>query len=136
MSYTLRAVASNSTPLTIPDEVAADIEEMYAHLTANPGKEVVYENAAYPDGTELDAEGNPVDKKAEKRPDEDRTKEAALFLKQAQAYGRSREKGALKVRQLPSKHLPAGVIRLQITADLPANGERNGQPGPVAGQES
>lgn len=136
MGYKLRAVASDSAGLgLVPDEVAKDIEEMYAFLSTHPGNELVYENDKYPEGTELDAEGNPVDKKAEPRPDEDRAKEARAFLRSAQAYGKTREAGALKIRQLPSKHLTAGTIRLQITADLEANGAREGQTGPVAGQE-
>lgn len=143
MGYKLRAVATSSLPATlvIPDEVAEDIDAMYNHLTKNPGQEVIYESDRFPEvdaegkPVELDAEGHPLDKKVKAFTDDELSKAAALFLKQAQAYGKAREAGSLKVRQLPSKHLPAGTIRLQITADVVANGERNGQTGPVAGLE-
>ena len=110
MAVKITAVASpkpgQSATLEIPQEVKDDIDAIYAHLTANPG-------------TEGFAEFDTAD-------------EVAPWLKFARAYSGTREAGALKFRQLPSKHLPDTQIRFSLTADLQANGERNAQAGPVS----
>lgn len=95
--------------LTIPQEVKDEVDELYAYLRDNPTEEGYAEF----DGVS----------------DEAIVKEKAEWLKFARAYCLSREAGALKFRQLPSKHLPASAVRFTITADVPANGERNGKPG-------
>jgi hypothetical protein len=110
MAVKITAVASpkpgQGATLEVPQDVKDDIDAIYAHLTANPGTEGFAEF--------------------------DTDEEVQPWLKFARAYATSREAGALKFRQLPSKHLPANQIRFSLTADLQANGERNGQPGPVS----
>lgn len=105
MGYKMTAVekpkAGQSSVVEIRDDIKSDVEEMYAFLAANPN-----------------TEGNIVF---------DTVKELKADLRQIRAYCASREAGALKFRQLNSKHLPDTHVRFQITADLPENGAREGK---------
>lgn len=107
MAVTITAVVSpkpGQASVEVPQQVKDDIEAIYAHLRENPGTEGF---ATF-----------------------DTAEEVPTWLRQARAYTTTREAGALKFRQLPSKHLPTNQIRFSLTADLPANGERASQPGP------
>jgi len=110
MAVKITAVASpkpgQGATLDIPQEVKDDIDAIYAHLRENPG-------------TEGFAEFDSAD-------------EVNKWLSQVRSYVRTREAGALKFRQLPSKHLADTQLRFSLTADLPANGERDAKPGPVS----
>lgn len=111
MARVIKAVQSAKPGLgsatEIPDEVKEEIEGLYKHLTEHPDQEGF---AEFSD------------------PDPEVVKdEVKAWLKQARTYCTTREAGALKFRQLPSKHLQAGQVRFSITADLPANGAREGQ---------
>jgi len=108
MAVKITAVASpkpgQGATLDIPQDVKDDIDAIYAHLRENPG-------------TEGFAEFDSAD-------------EVNKWLAHVRAYVRTREAGALKFRQLPSKHLPDNQLRFSLTADLPENGARNSQTGP------
>jgi hypothetical protein len=84
--------------IDVPDEVKNDIETIYETLRQNPDEEgfVEFDNAD----------------------------EVNKWMSQVRSYCRHRQAGALKFRQLPSKHLPDTQIRFSLAADLPANGER------------
>jgi len=102
MAVKITAVVSpkpgQGATIDVPQEVKDDIDAIYTHLSENAG-------------TEGFAEFDSAD-------------EVATWLKQVRAYVVSREAGALKFRQLPSKHLPDTQLRFTLTADLPANGGR------------
>lgn len=101
VKITVRPAASSATVVDVPAEVKKDVEDTYKTLTANPGTEA---HLAFKD--------------------ED---ERLLWTRQARAYCTTREAGALRFRQLPSKNLPDNEMRLQITADLEADGARKGR---------
>ena len=94
--------------LTIPQEVKDEVDELYDFLRQNPTEEGYAEFEGVDEATAV--------------------KELKEWTRQVRAYCLSREAGALKFRQLPSKHLPPTAIRFTITADIPANAERNGKP--------
>ena len=102
MSVKITAVASpkpgQSSTIEVPDSVKQDVDEIYAHLREHGDQEGF---ATF-----------------------DTADEVAPWMRQVRAYVATREAGALKFRQLPSKHLPDTQIRFKLTADLPANGER------------
>lgn len=104
MAHKVTAVLSpkpgQGATLEVPQEVKDEIDGLYDHLRTH-------------EGTEGFAE---FDSKAERN----------KWLNQSRAYCRSREAGALKFRQLPSKHLPDTQVRFMLTADLPENGAREG----------
>ena len=111
MSVVITAVQSpkpgQASVTDIPQDVKDDIDQMYEHLNAHPGQEG-YAKFTAEDGRTLQQETD-------------------RWVKFARAYAQSREAGALKFRQLPSKNLPEGEIRFSLTADVPANGERKGK---------
>jgi len=101
VKITVRPAPSSATVIDVPDEVKKDVEATYRSLAANPGTEA---HLAFKDQDER-----------------------LLWTRQARAYCQTREAGALRFRQLPSKNLPNNEMRLQITADLEANGARKGR---------
>ena len=82
----------------VSDETKQEIEELFKYLTENPGTEGFVEF--------------------------DKAEEVAPWIKEVRSYAATREAGALKFRQLPSKHLPDTQVRFQLTRDLPADGAR------------
>ena len=90
--------SGQSVTIEVPQDVKDDVDETYDYLREHPDQEgfVEFESAD----------------------------EVKTWLAQARAYCATREAGALKFRQLPSKHLPDTQIRFQLSADLPADGER------------
>jgi len=92
------ARAGQSSTLDIPDEVKNDVDATYDALRQDSNAEAF---AEFETGDER-----------------------KLWLKQVRSYVATRETGALKIRVLPSKHLPETQLRFKITADLPANGQR------------
>jgi hypothetical protein len=110
MAVKITAVVSpkpgQGATLEIPQDVKDDIDAIYAHLRDNPGQEGFAEF--------------------------DTAEEVAPWIRFARAYATSREAGALKFRQLPSKHLPENQIRFSLNADVAANGNRDNQAGPVS----
>lgn len=107
MSYTIKPVLSptkgTASAAEVPAELKTEIEELYEYFTVNPGFEahVVFAE----DGEGLS--------KAE-------------FVRYTRTYAKTREAGALNFRILPSKGLPENELRFKLTADLPANGAREG----------
>lgn len=101
LKITVRPSASASTVVEVPAKVKAEVEETYKQLRANPGTEA---HLAFADQDER-----------------------LLWTKQARAYCSTREAGALRFRQLPSKNLPDNEMRVAITADLEVNGARAGR---------
>jgi hypothetical protein len=113
MPVKITAVASpkpgQGATLDIPQDVKDDVDGLYDHLRQNPGTEGFAEFEADKDSGRTAVQ------------------ERDRWLRFARAYATSREAGALKFRQLPSKHLPENQIRFSLTADVPANGERKGK---------
>lgn len=101
VKITVRPAATATSTVDVPESVKKEVEASYAELLKNPGSEA---HAAFAD--------------------ED---ERVTWTRQARAYCQTRDKGALRFRQLPSKNLPANEVRFQITADLEENGSRNGK---------
>jgi hypothetical protein len=101
VKITVRPAAGSATVIDVPQSVKNDVEETFKSLTTNPGTEA---HLSFKD--------------------ED---ERLVWTKQARHYCSTRPAGALRFRQLPSKNLPANEMRLQITADLEANGNRAGR---------
>lgn len=91
ISFEDAPVSGHGTTLIIPDEIISDVEEAYAFLIANPGK-VAHMEAK--DANEL-----------------------ASWFKYARAYVKRRPDGALKIRRLPSKHLPDNHARFTLSVD-------------------
>ena len=102
VKITVRPSATATATIDIPETVKKDVEDSFKQLKANPGTEL---HLAF-----------------------DSPDEMALWVKQARDYCKTRDKGALRLRVLPSKNLPPTEVRINITDDLPANGERNGRP--------
>jgi hypothetical protein len=92
--------------LDVPQDVKDEIDQLFDHLMANPGQEGFAEF--------------------------DDAKEKREWLRQVRSYAISREAGALKFRQLPSKHLPDNQVRFSLARDIPADGARASQDGPVS----
>jgi hypothetical protein len=88
---------------SIPQDVRDEIEEAYQSLKTMDGRIRV----------EFDTED-----------------EAAIYCRQAASYAAQRPEGAVKFRRSPTKGLPKNVVDFRVTADLPANGERNANKGP------
>jgi hypothetical protein len=107
VGYAISPKPGQSSVQDVPEDVKTEIDGLFDWLTANPGHE------GRVTGFEDDKERN-------------------LWLRQVRAYCPSREAGALKFRQLPSKNLPDGEIRFSLTRDIPQDGENNAKPGPVA----
>lgn len=101
VSINVRQSTTTSAAVEIPASVVKEVEQLYAELSKAPGSEaaIVFK-------------------------DQD---ERLQWTAQARAYCSTREKGALKLRQLPSKNLPENEARFSITANLPENGARNGR---------
>lgn len=102
VKITVRPSATATATIDIPEQVKREVEAAFKDLKANPGSEL---HLAF-----------------------DTPDEMAKWVKDARQYGKTRDKGALRVRVLPSKNLPANEVRVNITDDVPANGERNGRP--------
>lgn len=124
MSYkmTVRVAASAGTASAedIPQEIKDDLESMYAELRKG-GLEGFVDFSADESGDVPDPATLTDDQVAEFG------KLANVWANQASVYFKTREAGALRFRQLPSKGLPKYQRRFQITADLEANGKRNDQ---------
>ena len=106
VTYAISPKPGQGATLDVPQDVKDEIDGLFEFLTANPGHEgsVTFDDVA----------------------------ERNLWLRQARSYAKSREAGALKFRQLPSKHLPETQVRFSLARDIPEDGQRNGQPGPVS----
>lgn len=91
ISFQDAPVSGRGDTLIIPDDVMSDVEEAFAYLNANPGK-VAHMNADNPG-------------------------ELNTWFKFARAYVRRRPDGNLKLRRLPSKHLPDTEARFTLTID-------------------
>lgn len=102
--------------LDIPQAVKDEADELYNFLRENTNEEGFVE-FAHESGTEWD--------KLNEEQQKEVTKERDTWLRHIRAYASTRQAGALKFRQLPSKHLPANQVRFSLTADLPKNGNRN-----------
>lgn len=102
VKITVRPSATATATVDIPEQVKKEVEASFKDLKANPGSEL---HLAF-----------------------DTPDEMALWVKQARDYSKTRDKGALRLRVLPSKNLPSNEVRINITDDIPANGERNGRP--------
>jgi hypothetical protein len=102
-----RQSVSAASVTEIPAEVAEEIEGLFAHLTEHPDQEGYGEF--------------------------DTAEERLTFVKQAKAYCEGREAGILKFRQLPSKNLPATVLRFSLKRDLEANAGAQSQAQITAG---
>jgi hypothetical protein len=101
LKITVRQSASATATVEIPEQVKAEVESLYKELSTHPGTEA---HLAF-----------------------DTEDERIEWVRAARSYCGTRAKGALRLRQLPSKNLPANEVRVNITNDLPANGERNGR---------
>jgi hypothetical protein len=101
---------SGGATIEVPAFIGEMVEAMFAAVTKNPALDAVYTAPEV------------------HKTDEDRAANARLFVKLAKRYGETREAGILKIRQLPSKTLPAGEIRLAITRDLEANAAAGNTP--------
>ena len=103
MGHKVIAVVSpkpgQGSSVEVSQETKDEIDGLYKHLTEHPDQEGFVEF--------------------------DDAKEVAAWLREVRAYCATREAGALKFRQLPSKHLPDTQVRFKLTADLPENGARN-----------
>jgi hypothetical protein len=106
----LAAKPGLGSTLEVPADVIEEIEGLFAYMTENPGHEgfVTFDD------------------------DENLEKDKALWLRQVRSYCATREAGALKFRQLPSKHLNKTEIRFSLARDIPKDGENHAKPGPVA----
>lgn len=102
MAHKITAIVApkpgQAAPAEIPQEIKDEIDGLYDHLRQNPGLEG-YAEFDTPD-------------------------EMKEWQRLAASYCKFREAGALKLRKLPAKNLPDNHMRFQLTADLPANGER------------
>jgi hypothetical protein len=117
MARTVTAVASPKPGLGVAAEVSEEtreeLEGIFKHLTEHPEQEGLTTFA-----TDLEDGSEPGAIEA------DIKKQVASWLREARTWAITREAGALRFRQLPSKHLPTGTVRFQITKDLPANAAR------------
>jgi hypothetical protein len=99
----------------IPDQVKADIEELWAEFQKAPGMEPKVEFDVHPEGHEKAGE-----------PSED----PDLWLRQAVSYGRQRmnaagQSEALKIRALPKRNLPKHIKYFTIARDIPVDAAAN-----------
>lgn len=101
VKITIRPAATATATIDVPEEVKKEVEAAYALLLKNPGNEG---HAGF-----------------------ETEEERLTWTRQARAYCQTRDKGALRFRQLPSKNLPDNELRFQISNDLEANGQRNGR---------
>lgn len=101
VKITVRPAATATSTVDVPESVKRDVENLFKQLKANPGSEA---HIAF-----------------------DTEDERLTWTRQARAYCQTRDTGALRFRQLPSKNLPANEGRFNITDDLEKNGERNGR---------
>lgn len=101
VKITVRQSQTANATVDIPESTKKDVEDAFKQLKANPGSEL---HLAFGDEAER-----------------------IKWTKEARAYCSTREKGALRLRQLPSQSLPPNEVRIQITDDLEANGARNGR---------
>lgn len=99
VKITVRPAATATATINIKESTKKEVEEAFTALKKNPGTEghVVFDN-------------------------ED---ERLEWTREARAYCQTRQNGALRFRQLPSKNLPTNELRFNITDDVQANGERN-----------
>jgi hypothetical protein len=96
MGYTIRPVASTApVAVEVPDTVAAELAELYAYLTANPGQ------LAYAEFTDDE------DVAGEEQRD--------LFVKQAKSWA---SKNDVVFRQGKTTDLPGNALRFRLTAPL------------------
>lgn len=107
MAHKVTAVLSpkpgQAAAVEVPQEIRDEIDGLYDHLREHTDQEGF---------VEFDS----ADEKAE-------------WVKQVRAYCATREAGALKYRQLPSKTLPETQLRFKLTADLETNGQNaSGKP--------
>jgi hypothetical protein len=119
ITFTESAKAGQASTVNIPDEVKEDVEAAYKHLRENPTKEGF---VTFGDGTKWDTLKEEVQKAVKT--------ERNAWVAQVRGYVATREAGALKFRILPSKHLTPAELRFKLSADLPANGEREGNTAP------
>lgn len=101
LKITIRPAATANSTVDVPDEVKKEVEQIFAQLKKSPGTEA---HLGW-----------------------DTEDERLTWTRQARAYCSTREAGALRFRQLPSRNLPATEGRYQVTDDLEKNGERNGR---------
>jgi hypothetical protein len=101
LKITVVPSATATSTVDVTEQTKKEVEGLFKQLTENPGSEshVVFKDEA----------------------------ERLDWTRQARSYCQTRQAGALRFRQLPSKNLPANEGRYQITNDLEANGERNGR---------
>jgi hypothetical protein len=97
--HIVESAKSGQSSTEVPQDVKDDVETAYAEFLRRPNTEGYFE---------FDTE------------DEKKT-----WIKQARSYCNSREAGALKFRQLPSKHLTADKLRFQITTPKPEDAATN-----------
>lgn len=102
-TFTFQATSvGNILPLeAVPDEVRVQVEEVYEALRTAP-----------------------IDGRM--RATFDTEAEANEWSRQAASYCAQRPEGVLKYRRSPTRDLPKTVIDFRISADLPANGSKNG----------
>jgi hypothetical protein len=92
MGYVIKPVlAQGPTIVEVPDEVAKDLEELFAHLTANPGQLALAEF--------------------------DTPEEKVAFVKQARSWASTHEP-VLEYRQSPSTGLAATALKFNIRTPL------------------
>ena len=121
--------AATSASITVPDEVAAWVEDEFTKLSSTPNS---YAHLVF--GAVSDEDDNPVYRTngdGEWLTDEDgnaipEMEDADLWLAQARTYCKTRQPRALRFRILPAKGLPENEYRIQITDDLQENGARRG----------
>lgn len=110
MGYLIRPVASTApVAVTVPDDLAAELEELYAHLTANPGQLAFVEFS---------------DEEATNDADETITipgsEQRDLFVKQVKSWAGSRtvdgESSPVVFRQGKSTDLPDNALRFRLAA--------------------
>jgi hypothetical protein len=105
----LAASPGQSSTLDIPQDVKDEIDGLWAYMVENPGHEGF---VTFDEGDDLE-------------------KEKGLYLRQVRQYAQTREGGALKFRQLPSKHLKPTEVRFSLARDIPKDGENHSKSGPV-----
>jgi len=101
VKITVRPAATATSTVEVSEQTKKEVEGLFAQLTKNPNHEA---HIAFTD-----------------------EKERLDWTRQARAYCQTRQAGALRFRQLPSKNLPDNEGRYQITNDLEKNGEREGR---------
>lgn len=101
LKITVRPSATATSTVNVSESTKAEVEQIFAELKKNPNHET---------HLKFDTET-----------------ERVQWTREARAYAATRAKGALRFRVLPSTNLPANEMRLNITDDLEANGERNGR---------